>query len=366
MHEDIPYLLGLYFHKGIGSVIARTLIQYLGSPQEVFAATKKKRIAIPGVSDKVLTQINYDNVKSAVAQELQFIEKNNIRVLSYYDKDYPHRLKDCHDAPLLLFIKGNVNFNSPHVINIVGTRHATEYGKQQTENIVAGMSDYHAIVVSGLALGIDGAAHRAALQHHLPTIAVLGHGFKQMYPPQHKTLAKSIEEAGALVTEYSAETIFDKSNFPKRNRIVAGMCDATIVVESAAVGGAMITAELAYSYNRDVFALPGRISDTYSQGPNILIKTLKAQMALDAQDIAKAMNWDNAHPKSAKILPLFIEVSEEERPIIDFLRDNPEAPIDIITQSLHLSPTEAAKYLLQLEIQGIIRTLPGKRYILQG
>lgn len=364
MHDDIHYLLGLYFHKGIGSVTARTLIQYMGSPKEVFSNSKKKLQSIPGISEKLVAHLNFDDVKKSVDEELRYIEKNNIHVVSYYDKNYPYRLKECHDAPLLLFVKGSTNFNIEHIVNIVGTRHATEYGKQITENIIAGLATYNTSIVSGLALGIDGTAHRAALQHNLPTIAVLGHGFKQLYPPQHKALAKSIEETGTLITEYSSETIFDKSNFPKRNRIVAGMCDATIIVESAAAGGAMITAELAYGYNRDVFAVPGRVTDKYSQGPNGLLKGLKAQIISEAQDIVKAMNWDSAQRKSSTTLPLFVQVSEEEQPIVDFLRENPEAPIDVLTQSLSLSPTEAAKYLLQLEMQGILRTLPGKRYVL--
>lgn len=364
MREDLSYLLGLYFCKGIGSITARTLIQYLGGTKEVFLATKKKRQSIPGISDKLVALLNFEDVKKSVEEELRFIEKNNIQVVSYYDKNYPYRLKECHDAPLLLFVKGSTNFNLEHIVNIVGTRHATEYGKQVTDNIIAELAPYNTCIVSGLALGIDGAAHKAALQHNLPTIAVLGHGFKQMYPPQHKSLAKCIEETGALITEYSSETIFDKSNFPKRNRIVAGMCDATVIVESAAAGGAMITAELAYSYNRDVFAVPGRVIDKYSQGPNALIKGLKAQMISEAQDIVKAMNWDSERRSSSKAIPLFIQVSEQEQPIVDFLKENPEAPIDVLTHSLHLSPTEAAKYLLQLEMQGILRTLPGKRYVL--
>jgi len=364
MQEDLPYLLGLYFLKGIGNVSARALIHHYGSAKEVFLASKKNGASIASIPAKVISLLNYEIVKDQVQHELKFIEKHNVRVLSCYDSDYPQRLKDCNDAPLLLFVKGNASMNGVHIVNIVGTRHASEYGKLATEQIVSGLASYNTTIVSGLALGIDGAAHRAALQYQLPTIAVLGHGFKQLYPPLHNSLAQNIEESGALITEYSSETIFDKSNFPKRNRIVAGMCDATIIVESAATGGAMITAELAYSYNRDIFAIPGRVHDNYSQGPNLLIKNLKAQMISDAQDIVKAMNWDSSQPKPSKNLPLFIDVNDEERPIVDFLHANPEAPIDVITQSLSLSSTHAARILLQLEMQGILRTLPGKRYLL--
>lgn len=363
MDENLYYLLALYFQKGIGAVTAKNLISYCGSARDVFFSKKNTLLKTPGIGSKILASINLEHVKKQIDDELLFIEKNKIRVFSYYDVDYPQRLKHCNDSPLLLFTKGNTNLNTSKIVNIVGTRHATEYGRYITQQIVEGLAMYNTTIVSGLALGIDTIAHKAALAHNLPTIAVLGHGMHIIYPDQNKGLASKIVEQGMLITEYNSKSIFDKSNFPNRNRIVAGMCDATIMIESAESGGAMITCELADQYHRDVFAVPGRTTDKYSQGANKLIKNLKAQMITEANDLVKALNWD----QKSKIIArptLFLDLSEEEQIIVTLIREQNEISIDNILEKTQFNTSKLSNILLQLEMNGIIKTLPGKRYML--
>jgi DNA processing protein len=292
------------------------------------------------------------------------VEKNGIDVIFYTDSRYPKRLKNCGDAPILLFSKGNANLNMQHVVSIVGTRNATEYGKHLCRELVEELKQYNVLIVSGLALGIDVAAHKECLKQDMPTVGVLGHGLDRMYPSQNRLTAEKMIENGGLLSEYPSGTIPDRENFPQRNRIVAGMADATVVIEAGIKGGALITAEIANSYNRDVFAFPGRVGDDYSEGCNFLIRNNKAALLTCVADLAYSLGWekaDNLKPAEQFMLP--IDLSRDEQLIFDILKQsNAPVAIDDLTIKADLPTSLLAMNLLNMEMQGYIRSLPGKTY----
>ncbi len=276
---------------------------------------------------------------------------------------YPERLKQCVDSPILLYYKGNAPFNVKKVIAIIGTRKISEYGKENCENIVRDLSASDILVVSGLAYGVDTCAHKSALDFGLKTIGVLGHGLDKIYPALNRQLASKITLNGGLITEFITETRPDRENFPKRNRIIAGMADAILVVEAAKRGGALITADIANSYNRDVFALPGRVNDEYSQGCNNLIKANKAALVTNADDILYMMGWEQKIQKNQAVQKkLMLTFSPEEDKIIEILRQNENTGIDEIEVKSEIPISLLAKFLLNLEFDGIIKSMPGKTY----
>jgi len=366
MNEELFYGIALSLMKGIGDSNAKTLISYTGSTEEIFKTPISKLQKISGVGPKLSeTFKDTAQVLARAEKEIAFIQKNNIKVHFYYDKKYPKRLLNCSDSPLFIFSKGNVDFNEERFVNIVGTRHATEYGKETTEKLIADLAKFKVNLVSGLAYGIDISAHKAALKYDIQNIAVLAHGLDRIYPAQHKNTAEKLQQNGALVTTYLSETNPDRQNFPDRNKIVAGMTDATIVVESAIAGGALITAEIANNYNRDIFAFPGRITDEYSQGCLKLIKNHKANLVTSAQDIIEFMNWDldKVPIKKEHIQPqLFIELDEHELVIVNYIRMKDKVHIDELNLSLQLKQSNISTILLQLEMKGVIVSLPGKMY----
>lgn len=366
MNDELFYGIALSLVKGVGDTNAKLLISYTGSTKEVFKTPISKLQKINGVGS-VLAE-NFKDTKSVflrAEKEIKFIERNKIDVLFYYDKRYPKRLLNCSDAPLFIFSKGNVDFNADRFVNIVGTRHATDYGKELTEKLIAELATYNVHLVSGLAYGIDICAHKAALKYDMQNIAVLAHGLDRIYPAQHKNTAEKLQQNGALVTTYLSETNPDRQNFPDRNRVVAGMTDATIVVESAIAGGALITAEIANNYNRDVFAFPGRTTDEYSQGCIKLIKTNKANLVTCAKDIIEFMNWDlekNVVKKDTIQPQLFLELDTQERIIFDFINSKDKVHIDELNLNVGLKQSNIYSTLLQLEMKGVIISLPGKMY----
>lgn len=366
MSTELFYGIALSQLKGIGDAYAKILISYAGSAENIFKLSKTKLQKINGIGPKLASIFNDTYEAQKIAErEMAFVEKNNIEILFYYDKRYPKRLLHCADAPLYIFSKGNVDFNKDKFVNIIGTRHATEYGKAITENLINVLAQHQVHIVSGLAYGIDICAHKSALKYDIQNIAVLAHGLDIIYPNQHKNIAERLQQNGALVTTYLSGTIPDKGNFPNRNRIVAGMTDATIVVESAEKGGALITAEIANSYNRDVFAYPGKITDTYSKGCLKLIKQLKAQLVTNADDILQSMNWianDDTTAKPSQQTQLFLELNEQEQAIVDMLKNADKLHIDVLSASLPITLGKLSSILLQLEMQGIIQSLPGKQY----
>lgn len=345
---------------GIGDVLARNLVSYCGGVEEVFKQKKTRLLQIPGIGERLAEAIvQFKNFKLAEA-ELNFIEKHNIKCSFYLDKDYPQRLKHFPDAPVMLFSLGNANLDAEKIVAIVGTRKASEYGKAFTEELVELLKPTDALILSGLALGIDVAAHRSAVKHGLSTVGVMAHGLDRIYPHQHKTIAKQMLEHGGLLTEFTSGTIPDRENFPKRNRIVAGLCDVLVVVETGVKGGAMITAEIANSYNKDIMALPGRVSDDNSFGCNALIKLNKANIITMADDLLTLMGWENQQPKVVKQQQIPLNLGETETQILQFIRNKTKAGIDDIAFALQIDSGNLSLTLLDLEFNGMIRQLPGK------
>ncbi|NJK96438.1 MAG: DNA-protecting protein DprA [Bacteroidales bacterium] len=364
MTDDLlRYKIGISQIPGIGSIIAKKLIAYTGSIEAVFKEKKKNLIKIPGIGTTLAEVITkHQNLEKAEA-EIEFIRKFDIRYHFYLDDDYPVRLKQCPDAPIMLFCKGNVEFNKEKVISIVGTRNATDYGKEFCTKLVSDLASRHKelIIVSGLAYGIDICAHRASLKNHVPTVAVLAHGLSTLYPAVHRNTAKEIVNNGALVTDFTSEITPERNNFIKRNRIIAGLADATIVAESGIEGGALITADLANSYNRDVFAFPGRVNDDWSKGCNKLIKNNKAAMIESVEDLEYLMGWDSTRSEPRQ-MSLFQNLTEEEQLVIDLLREENNLMIDIMCLRIDWPVSRLSPLLLQLEFKGLIKSLPGKIY----
>ncbi len=356
------YQIALTLIPGIGDVVGKKLIAYCGSVEAVFKENKERLLKIPGVGQSTVNSILSQKVFRKAELEMSFIDKNNIRTLFYNEDNYPSRLLNCEDGPLLLYYKGNADLNNKRIIAFVGTRKATNEGRVICEKFIEGLKKKDVLVVSGLAYGIDSYAHKAALKEGLKTVGVLGHGLDRIYPAQNKKLASRMLESGGLLTEFRSKTIPDRENFPKRNRIVAGMCDAVVVIESAGKGGALITAGLANSYNRDVFAVPGRISDEYSKGCNMLIKSNRAALAESSSDIEYIMGWDDVKVDVRKQRELFTQLSDEQKLILSIIEDTKEISVDKLSIISQLSTSKVASALLMLEFEGLIRNLPGKRY----
>lgn len=362
---SLLHRIALTFLKNIGPSSAKSLIAHFGDAEQVFKTPRAKLGRIPGIGEKRLADMDITSALLRAEEELRFIEKNEINVIFYTDKAYPKRLKNCADGPVLLYAKGNPELNPQHVISIVRTRNATEYGKQLCRQLVEELQQYNALIVSGLALGIDVCAHKESLKQNLPTVGVLGHGLDRIYPSQNRSTAEKMLENGGLLTEFPSGTIPDRENFPQRNRIVAGLSDATIVIEASVKGGALITAEIANSYNRDVFAFPGRIDDEYSEGCNFLIRNNKAALLTCAADLAYSLGWERADDTQSpkEQLTLFMDLSEEERTIFDIIHEHKlPLAIDDLTIKTNMPMSQLAMNLLNMEMQGFIRSLPGKTY----
>ncbi len=362
MKEELICRLALTMIPELGSVKARLLIEHFGDAAAVFSAKKKELSCIEGIGELCARRLKEWNDFQEAEEEIAFAEKHQLQILFITDKHYPQRLLHCYDPPTVLYYRGNANVNSQRIISIIGTRNHTEYGRQVTEQLIASLQTQNILVVSGLAFGIDAIAHKTSLQYQIPTIGVLAHGIDTLYPPQHKSLAKEMLLQGGLITEFRKNTKPDKHNFPKRNRIVAGMADATIVMETAVKGGSMITAELAYNYNRDLFAVPGKITDSKSSGCLKLIRQHKATLLTDADQLIETMGWEEKKKNIKKQKELFIELSADERIIVNLLKDTEVTPVDVLYIKSGLSSSTVAASLLTLELQHVICSLPGKMY----
>jgi len=365
--QQLIYRIGLTLLSGVGPVSAKNLIGYCGSCQSVFEKSLKELSKVPGIGKKMATNIiaTKDEILKRAEEEGDFIANNNIKPIFFFDKAYPRRLKSCADAPVLLYFKGNVNFNAAKVVSIVGTRRATDYGKDLCEKLVKGLSKYKDILVlSGLAYGIDYAAHRACLKYQVPTVGVLAHGLDRIYPPAHFNTAQRMMTDGGVLTEFVSQSRPDRENFPQRNRIVAGMSDATIIVETAQKGGSMITAQMAHAYNRDVFAFPGQVGEKYAKGCHYLIKHNIAGLIEDAEDLALALSWNEEEGKEvATQKELFVELSDEERKLAKVLRMQAKTMyIDEICHKLKWTNSTVAATLLSLEFKGFVKAMPGQMY----
>lgn len=364
MVNDLLYQIALTLIPNIGPVQAKILLQHL-NPDEIFKTKISALEKIEGIGSVRAASIKEFNDFSKAEDEILFIEKYNIRPLFISDKNYPQRLLNCYDSPTLLYYKGEADLNASKIIAVIGTRNHTEYGKQVTEKLVRDLATENVIIVSGLAFGIDAIAHKTAIKNNLPTVGILAHGLDQIYPSEHSGLAKDmIRHSGALLTEFRNKTKPDKHNFPTRNRIVAGMSDATIVIETGIKGGSMITAELANGYNKDVFALPGRTSDIKSAGCNYLIKNNKAILLTDAKELVEIMGWEERNKKSGikRQKEIFIELSKDEKIIVGILKEKESISIDEINLKSGLSSSAVAAAILNLELQNAVLSLPGKLY----
>ncbi|MDR0604143.1 MAG: DNA-processing protein DprA [Bacteroidales bacterium] len=367
---EILYTIALTQIPLIGSVIANKLIDRCGSAEQVFKEPSNHLSRIDHVSTAIVDSIvSTKSIALNIArQELEYIDKKKVTVFLKKDKTFPARLTSCIDAPVILFGEGNLDLNPKHSVAIVGTRRLTEYGSQITKKIVKELSSYKEIqIISGLATGIDTVAHQASIQNSLSTVGILGHGLQTLYPAGNRKLALKMRENGGIITEFTSNIIGDAYNFPKRNRIIAGMADAILVVEAYERGGALITANIGFSYNRDIFTIPGRIGDKASEGCNNLIKYNKAALITSGEDILKSMMWDDNSRKNTekgKQKKLLFDLSQEEQLIVDALQTKNGLNIDELTTVTNLNISTLTMTLLTLEFKNIINCLPGKRYFL--
>jgi DNA processing protein len=362
--DELRCLLALCKIEGIGPTSARKLLRYFGSASAIFGAKPTALMQINGLNVTRVKAIAAFKDFEPMDKELRWCERHGVKLLSILDADYPNRLKHCDDAPVLLFKKGPANLSAERMVSIVGTRRVTDYGKQMTREIVAHLQPYGVTVVSGLAYGVDVEAHKTALEMGLPTVAVLAHGLNRIYPSSHTRYANEMEAKGALLTEHTTDAQPDRENFPMRNRIVAGMCDATIVVESGAKGGSMITADLANGYSRDVFAVPGRIGDDRSAGCNKLIKSQRAHLIESVKDLGYIMGWELPEKKHAVQRKIFVDLSPAEEALVNCLRESGQLQIDDICLKAGMATSTVMVHLLNLELNGMVRSLPGKMYTL--
>ncbi|MBZ4188502.1 DNA-processing protein DprA [Niabella beijingensis] len=362
MEHPLVYRIALTMIPNIGPVIARLLLQHL-SPEEIFTERSSTLERIEGLGKLRADRIKKFTDFERAEKEALFVEQQQITPLFITDTAYPQRLLNCYDAPVLLYYRGNACLNRPKIIAVVGSRLHTEYGRMICEKLIAELQDSGVLVVSGLAYGIDALAHKFSLSAGLETVGVLAHGLDKIYPPVHNSLAQQMTTQGGLLTEFASNTEPDRHHFPSRNRIVAGMSDAVVVVETEVKGGSMITAELANDYHKDVFAFPGKVSDKKSGGCNHLIKTNCAQLLIDGRQLLETLGWRPVKKKSGRqTRELFIELSAEEKILVELLKERNQAGIDELHLRSGLSSSRVAVAMLNLEMQNIVQTLPGKRY----
>jgi len=359
------YLLALTCIPGVGAVLARALLSHFGAAEAIFNASYKQLLQVEGIGPQLARNIRQFDDFDTSAAELNFVNAHGIQTLVLGDEKYPKQLLHCYDAPIVLFYKGNTDLNAQKIVSVVGTRSATAYGKLICDELVKGLAEYGVLVVSGLAYGIDAAVHKACVKNGLPTIGILAHGLDRMYPYAHRKLATEMLEKGGLLTEFPSKSNPDRENFPKRNRIIAGLADATIVVEANIKGGALITADLANSYDREVCAFPGRATDEYSLGCNELIKTNRAHLITQAADIVSLLAWDITSPTQKRVSRInWADRTADEQRILAILAENTAIPLDELIFSTGFSQSKLSLVLLDLQLAGFVQILPGNRCIL--
>lgn len=363
--NELPFQIGLTLIEGIGDVNAKSLLAYCGSASEVFKQKEAHLLKIPGIGSAWARSIvNSKDVLKRAEEEIEFIHKYKITPLFFTDEAYPSRLKYCSDSPVLMYYKGNADLNAEKIISVVGTRKPSEYGKEKTAELISELKETGALILSGLAYGVDVLSHKTALDNGLKTVGVVAHGLDRIYPQLHDKIAKRMIGQGGILTDFMSGTNPDAVNFPKRNRIVAGLCDALVVVESKRGGGSLITATIANSYNKDVFAFPGRAGDLLAEGCNGLIKQNRAVLIENAADLLYAMQWQETEKKAkvSKQIPLQVNLSEEEKKVIEVFEKKPSLHVDEICQSTEFTISKTSALLLQLEFSNLIKSRPGKMY----
>ena len=362
--EKLLAILRLQKSKAVGAILAKKLIINVGDVTQIFKEKPAVLQKINGIGKHVITHLfDKENLKNA-EKELHYIQQNKIEYTYFLEEDFPKNLLNCIDSPILLFKDGNLDFTNDKIISIVGTRNMSSYGRDFTNKLVSELAEYNPIIVSGFAYGVDICAHKAAMQHNLQTVAVLAHGFETIYPKVHKKYINSVNENGGFLTEFWSEEQSLREHFLQRNRIVAGISKATIIVESAAKGGSLVTADIANSYNRDVFALPGRATDIYSKGCNSLIKNNKAHLLTAAKDIIEMLNWDVIKKPNQKPIQqsLFVNLTQEEQKVYDYLQKNGKQLLDSIALACNIPLFQLSSLLLQMELKGVLKPLPGKMF----
>ncbi len=360
--EKLLAILRLQKSRAVGDILAKKLIVNVGNVEQVFREKTSVLEKINGIGNHVIKHLLDKKNLDLAEQELKYIKDNNIDFSYFLDEDFPINLQNCIDSPILFFKDGNIDFSNSKIISIVGTRNITSYGRDFTNSLIEELAEYNPIIVSGFAYGVDICAHKAAIKNNLQTIAVLAHGLDQIYPKVHKKYINEVNKNGGFLTEFWHEETPLRENFLKRNRIVAGISKATIIIESATKGGSLVTADIANSYNRDVFALSGRATDLYSKGCNNLIKINKANLLTSAEDIVKMLNWDiQEKPKSIQ-KQLFVELNEREQKVYDFLHEKGSQTLDVISLECNIPVFQLSSILLQMELKGITKPLPGKMF----
>jgi len=355
--------LALMRIEGVGDIMAKRLINHIGSAEAVFKAKKSQITAIEGVGDIAYNNLKNTAVFKLAEDEVKFVRENNIKPLFFQDAAYPDRLKHCIDGPVVLFTSGNINLENRKTISIVGTRQMTSYGGDFCRKLIEDLAPLNPVIISGFAYGVDIHAHAIAMEQGLQTIGVVAHGLNQVYPKVHKKYVAKMEENGGFITEFWSTSNPDKENFVKRNRIVAGLSEATIIIESADKGGSLITANIANDYNRDVFAVPGRITDKYSMGCNNLIKSQKANVLTDAADLIYMLNWQLEEAKKKPVQKqLFVMLDNDEQKVYDYLQKKGKELMDVIALECDMPIFRISSLLLNMELKGVIRPLPGKLF----
>ncbi|WP_191858373.1 DNA-processing protein DprA [Hanstruepera ponticola] len=356
-------ILALQHVPNIGDITAKKLINHCGSAEAIFKEKRQNLLKIDGIGSVVIGDLFNKEHFTAAETELQFIQENQITCLYFADTDYPERLRHCIDSPILMFQSGNINLKNQRVISIVGTRKITSSGVDFCNKLVEELAVFNPVIVSGFAYGTDITAQKAALKHNLQTIGCLAHGLNQVYPKIHKKYVADIEKHGGFFTDFWSSDAFDRNNFLKRNRIIAGLSEATIVIESAEKGGSLVTADIANSYNRDVFAVPGRVTDTQSTGCNNLIKFQKAYLLSNPLDIPYMLNWELESKEKPTIQKqLFVDLTEEEQVIYNYLKAEEKQQLDLIALDCKMPIFKVAGILLNMELKGVVRPLPGKLF----
>ncbi|WP_409417754.1 DNA-processing protein DprA [Flavobacterium sp. PS2] len=360
--QDLFYLLALQSVDGVGDIMAKKLLLHCGTAEAIFKTKSSQLASIDGVGSVLLKNIQEKSIFEKAQKELDFIRANEINITFFQEKNYPDRLKHCIDSPVLLFSSGNIDLTNKKIISIVGTRQITSYGMEFCKKLIEDLAPLDPVIVSGFAYGVDIFAHQLAMDHNLQTIGVVAHGLNQIYPKTHKKYVARVEQNGGFMTEFWSSSNPDKENFVRRNRIVAGISEATIVIESADKGGSLITANMANDYNRDVFAVPGRTTDKFSQGCNNLIKTQKANVLTNAADLIYILNWDVENTSKSVQKQLFVELEPDEQKIYDYLLKTGKDLMDTIALKCNFPIYKISGLLLNMELKGVIRPLPGKLF----
>ncbi|GIZ16267.1 DNA-processing protein DprA [Capnocytophaga catalasegens] len=367
--QELIALLTLQNTPNIGGITAKKLIAHFGSATNIFKEKRHLIEKIDGIGKIIIANLFNPIYRQQAEKEWEYICTNKVHFCTYQDKDYPVNLAQAIDGPILFFYNGNINLKNKHIISIVGTRQVTTYGIGFCEKLIENLAPLKEdlVIVSGYAYGVDITAHKAAIANGIQTIACLAHGLDTIYPASHKKYYEQMIANGGFISDFWHNSLFDRKNFLSRNRIIAGLAEAIIVVESAQKGGSLVTAEIALSYGRDVFAVPGRVTDTYSIGCNELIRKDKARILTSASDLLSAMNWTNLNKKELSITPkLFEELTPDEQPIFEYLKINGKQQLDDIARACQIPIHKLSNLLFQMEMKGIVRPLQGKFFTISN